>query len=83
VKRKKMRKAGCFGKKKREKKSWKKPAVLGCNQIQREKFTNDKLNETATFENVEIFVKQLEVSKFSDDDKDFVADLSKCIKIKN
>jgi len=42
-----------------------------------------KFNETATFENVEMFVKEFEISKFSDDDKDFVADLSKFIKIKN
>ena len=44
---------------------------------------HDQFNETATFESVEMFVQEFEISKFSDDDKDFVADLSKFIKIKN
>ena len=49
------------------------------NKVQRKTYRAE-YSETGTFENLKIFVKDFEVSKFYEDDKDFVSDLSKCIK---
>ena len=51
--------------------------------VVKQEWCNGKFSEMRTFENIEFFMEKFEDPKFSEDDKDFVADLSKFIKIVN